>query len=304
MKTRKILIVDDDIFCRGAMEKLLQSYNYETFSCALAEEAIARLKQESFNILITDLHMPGMDGFELIRNARMIHPELLTIMVTGFSTDEVKSRAKEEGVDGFFCKPIDWEELYSLLDNLSGSDEVRNQDMSLNNRKGKGTFLSGRFLIALILFTLTIFSVQSSKAQPPFYPQNKPTLRSDSQETCWQSSDLALSEAQKKELENLHRAYSAEAMPLRRDLMGLRFELRHLARDTNVQSKVLFDRQKKISELQAKLDNLLLSYQIKARSIFTKEQLEQLPEDCLLGIELGFGMDIGIGRGPRRGPRW
>ncbi len=61
MKTQKILIVEDDAFSRGAMEKLLQSYNYETFSCALAEEAIARLKQESFTILITDLQHAG-DG--------------------------------------------------------------------------------------------------------------------------------------------------------------------------------------------------------------------------------------------------
>ena len=107
MKNRKILIAEDDGFSRGAMEKILQSHNYETFSCALAEEAIARLKQESFNILITDLHMPGMDGFELIRNARKIQPRLLTIMMTGFSTDEIKHRVKEEGVDAFFSKPVD-----------------------------------------------------------------------------------------------------------------------------------------------------------------------------------------------------
>jgi hypothetical protein len=85
--------------------------------------------------------------------------------------------------------------------------------------------------------------------------------------------------------------------------MSLRFEIRHLARDPNVQSKILFDRQKKISELQAKLDNLSLSFQIKARSIFTKKQLEQLPSDCLMGMEVGFEMGIGIGRGPRRGLR-
>jgi len=303
MKTRKILIVDDDIFCRGAMEKLLQSYNYETFSCALAEEAIARLKQESFSILITDLHMPGMDGFELIRNAQIIHPELLTIMVTGSCTDEVKSKANEEGVDGFFCKPINWEELHSLLDNLSGSDEVRNKDMSLNDRKGKGTLLFGRLLISLILFTLITFNVQLSKAQPPFYPKNNPMLRMDGQDASWKPYDLALTEAQKKTLESIQSAYAAEALPLRRELMSLRFELRYLLRDRNVQPSVLLDRQKKISELQAKLDDLSLSYQIKARSIFTKEQLEQLPEDCSPGMETGIWTPIGIGRGERKGIR-
>jgi hypothetical protein len=125
-------------------------------------------------------------------------------------------------------------------------------------------------------------------------------LRMDSQEACWQSSDLALSEAQRKELENLQRAFSAEATPLRRELISSRFELLHLIRDSNAESNILVDRQKRISELQSKLDNLSLSYQIKARSIFTKEQLDRLPQDCSLGMSTGHQMIIGIGRGPRR----
>jgi hypothetical protein len=70
-----------------------------------------------------------------------------------------------------------------------------------------------------------------------------------------------------------------------------------------VQPKILVDWQKKISELQAKLESLSLSYQIKARSIFTKEQLEQLPQDCSLGMEAEFGMGISVGRGARKGLR-
>jgi CheY-like chemotaxis protein len=297
MKNRKILIAEDDGFSRGAMEKILQGHNYETFSCALAEEAIARLKQESFNILITDLHMPGMDGFELIRNARMIQPGLLTIMTTGFPTEEVKCKAKGEKLDGFFSKPVDWDELHTLLDTLSGSERVQNAG------KGIGLYRPERILLAIILFILVIFGVQPSKAQPPFYPQSKPMLRSDSQDACWKSSDLVLTEEQKRALESLQRDYTAEAVPLRRELMSLRFELRHLARDPNVQSNILVDRQKRISELRARLDNLSLSYQIKARSIFMKDQLDRLPQDCLLGMDTVYEMPIGIGRGPRRGLR-
>ena len=303
MKTGKILIVEDDAFSRGIMEKLLQSYNYEAFSCALAEEAIARLKQESFNILITDLHMPGMDGFELIRNARMIHPDLFTVLVTGFPADGIRYKAKEEGVDGFFSKPVDWDELCALLDSLSGSGKVRTKNMPLNIREEKRPFLSRGIIFALIFLLFAVFDAHLSKAQPPFHLQNRPTLRMDGPEVCWQSSGIALNETQTKALEGLRRDYAAEAMPLRRELFSLRLELRHLTRDPNVQSKTLVDRQKKISELQARLDNLSLSYQIKVRSILTKEQLEQLPQDCSLELEAGFGMRTGIGRGPRRGLR-
>jgi len=297
MKNRKILIAEDDACSRGAMEKLLQSYNYETCSCALAEEAIARLKQESFNILITDLHMPGMDGFELIRSARMIQPGLLTIMTTGFSTEEVKHKAKEDKLNGFFSKPVDWDELHTLLDTLTGSETVQNA------REGVGLYRPERIFLAILLFISIIFGVQPSKAQPPFHLQNRPTLRMDGPEVCWQSSGIALNETQTKALEGLRRDYAAEAMPLRRELFSLRLELRYLIRDSNVQSKTLVDRQKRISELQARLDHLSLSYQIKVRSILTKEQLEQLPQDCSLELEAGFGMGTGIGRGPRRGLR-
>jgi hypothetical protein len=94
----------------------------------------------------------------------------------------------------------------------------------------------------------------------------------------------------------------AEAMPLRRELMSLKFELRHLIRDPNVQPKILLDWQKKISELQAKLDNIVFSYQLKARSIFTKEQLERLPQGW--AFEMGLGYEIPImdtGRRSKKG---
>jgi CheY-like chemotaxis protein len=303
MKSQKILIVEDDDFSRGVMEKLLQSYNYETFSCALPEEAITRLKQEPFNILITDLHMSGMDGLELIRKARMIHPSLPTILITAFSGEEVRDKAKEEKVDGFFSKPVDWAPLYLLLGTLSGSEKIRNKDMSLSVSGRKRPFQPRGIIFALILFILILFGIQPSKAQPPFHPQNKPKLRMDGQDAYWKYSDLDLTEAQKKTLEGLQRAYASEALPLRMELMSLGFELRYLIRDPNVQPKILLDRQKKISELQAKLDDLSLSYQIKARSILTKEQFERLPQDYSFGMELGFGTEIGIGRRPRKGPR-
>jgi len=161
--------------------------------------------------------------------------------------------------------------------------------------------MNPKILIMFLIFT--VFNVQPSKAQPFFYSQNKPMWKVDSQGGCWQSSDLALTEAQTKALEGLQRDYTVEAIPLRSELMSLRFELRHLIRDPNVPSKVLFDQQKKISDFHVKLDNLSLSYEIKARSILTKEQWEQFPQECSLEMSPEYEIRIGIGRGPRRGPR-
>jgi len=299
----KILIVEDDEFSRGAMEKVLQSYGYETCSCGNGVEAISRLQEDSSDILITDLHMPGIDGFELIRKARTIHPYLPSILITGFSTEEVRSKANDEKVDGFFSKPVDWDQLHLFLGTLLRSKKVRSKEVFSNARGRKRPFHSRGIIFALVLSILILFEIQPSKAQPPFYPKNESVWRMRGQEACWQSSDLALTETQTKALEGLQRDYTVEAIPLRKDLMSLRFELRHLIRDPNVQSKVLFDQQKKISDLHVKLDNLSLSYQIKARSILTKDQLEQFPQDCSLEMNPEYEIRIGIGRGPRRGPR-
>jgi hypothetical protein len=91
----------------------------------------------------------------------------------------------------------------------------------------------------------------------------------------------------------------SEIMPLRMQIISLRIELRYVARDSKVGPEILLERQKKISKVQTKLDSLSLSYLVKARSVFTKDQLEQLPSDCSLGIEVGSGM--GTGREPRKG---
>jgi Spy/CpxP family protein refolding chaperone len=163
----------------------------------------------------------------------------------------------------------------------------------------KGLYSSERVFFAIIFLIWIIFGVEPSKAQPPFYPQDKPLFSSDGQDAHWKSPDLSLTEAQKKTVESLQQAYASEAFPLRMELVALRFELRYLLRSPNVQLGVLLDRQKKISELQAKLDNLSFSYQMKVRAVFTKEQLERLPEDCLPGMDKGYEMFMGIGRGPR-----
>jgi hypothetical protein len=157
--------------------------------------------------------------------------------------------------------------------------------------------------ILIVTLLLTVFSVQPLEAQRTIPWQSKPSFKKESGGAFWQSPSFGLTEAQGKELESLQQAFIAKAMPLRRELMSLRFELRYLIRDQNVPSKTLLERQRKISELQGKLEALSLSYQIKARSIFTKEQLEQLPEDCSLGIEPGFGMGISESRGLRKGLR-
>lgn len=119
MEAQKILIAEDDAFFRDALENLLKSLGYETRSCSCGKEAVARLAEEAFDILITDFHMPGMDGLELIGKGRNMDPTMAMILVTGVPPEYLGDRLKKSKVNGFLSKPIDWKELSLLLEGLS-----------------------------------------------------------------------------------------------------------------------------------------------------------------------------------------
>ena len=118
MKAPKILIAEDDAFFRDAMERLLQIAGYETRSCSCGKEAVARLAEEVFDILITDFQMPGMDGLELIRKARNMDPTMAMILMTGVPPEDLGNRLKKSKLDAFLSKPLDWQELSLLLESL------------------------------------------------------------------------------------------------------------------------------------------------------------------------------------------
>jgi DNA-binding response OmpR family regulator len=304
MKGKKILVVEDDGFSRGAMEKILESHNYETSSCGTAEEAVIKLQEESFGILITDLRMQEMDGLELIKEARRIYPEIPTILVTGCASDEIRLKAKEEGVNGFFSKPIEWGELIALLEVLTKTGKGNNQNSEKNNGKMKYSLLQCGIFIILILSLLTLLGIQMSEAQERSPKLDRPGLRMDNQGRCWKSSSFGLTEEQIRSLESLQRAYQEEAAPKYRGLMTLRLELQYYVLDKSIKPQDIMERHKKLLALQTELETLSFSYQMKARSILTKEQLDRLPQDCFLEMGIGYGAGVGIGRGPRRGPRW
>jgi len=156
----------------------------------------------------------------------------------------------------------------------------------------------------LILSLLTLLGIQLSEAQERFPKMDRPSLRMDSQGRCWKSPSFGLREEQTGALESLQRAYQAEATPKYRELMTLRIELQCYVLDKNIKPQDLMERHKKLLSLQTEFESLSFSYQMKARSILTKEQLERLPQDCLLDMGIGYGTGMGIGRGPRRGQRW
>ena len=157
----------------------------------------------------------------------------------------------------------------------------------------------GRLTVPVVLlFLCFLLWIRPSGAQKSFTPRDKPVLGADVQGATQQPS-LNLTEAQKKSLEELRAMYAKEAIPMRTSLLALKIELRHLLLDPSTQPQILFDQQRKVSALQAQLEELSLFYQVKARSVFTKEQLEWLPQGW--ASELGLANETrGMGRSYHR----
>jgi hypothetical protein len=159
------------------------------------------------------------------------------------------------------------------------------------------------FIIIGMLF-LSGLMQPAAEAQHPKVPPGGPFLPGQPpiqpKGSCRMDPSIIFTDEQAEKLTHLQRAYSGEVRPLLSELMDLRLDLRFAQKNPPDQPEALFDKQRKISALQAKLDDLFFSYQIKARAIFTKEQMDRFPSDCPLKMFRDFGRRRGFQRGPRR----
>ena len=153
--------------------------------------------------------------------------------------------------------------------------------------------LGNKIVLAFIFFLVTAFGVDPLGAQGIFPPHQKGRAGHGA---FWHASPLGLTETQTRELENIKQAFIEEAEPLWRELRELNLELRYLISDPNVKSQTLFDQQRRTSEVRGKLESLLFSSQVKARSVLTKEQFDRLPRGCTFEMGTMYEAEIGIDR--------
>ena len=119
---------------------------------------------------------------------------------------------------------------------------------------------------------------------------------------CWTKTYLGATPEQLKSLENLQRSFYKEISDLRNQHMNLRYELRSLLDSPNPDRKMILEKQNQFSGIQKKMDEISIHYFLKARALFTPDQLSRLPSGCALGVNYGEGM--GWGRGMGRGKKY
>lgn len=107
----KILIVDDDEISREILQDAIEQPGVEIGLASDGVEGLEKLATQPFDILITDLNMPRMDGLTLLREARQRYPHILTIIITGYGSLESAIEAIRQGTYDYIQKPFKIEEM-------------------------------------------------------------------------------------------------------------------------------------------------------------------------------------------------
>jgi CheY-like chemotaxis protein len=111
------------------MRELLQRRGYSVRDVGSGEAALELIEHESFDVILTDIHMPGMDGIETARHLRQREAELgrgrtPIIALTADTVETGKHACQDAGMDGFLTKPVDPAELDAMLKALFAKDEL------------------------------------------------------------------------------------------------------------------------------------------------------------------------------------
>ncbi|MCR9166065.1 MAG: sigma-54-dependent transcriptional regulator [Nannocystaceae bacterium] len=123
-KRVQILVVDDESSARSGLVELLREEGYEVRGAADAFKALGMVEAGVPDLLITDVHMPGMDGTSLMAKVQEAHPEVGVIVMTAYSTVERAVAAMQQGADDYLTKPIRFDELLLVVDRLLAHRET------------------------------------------------------------------------------------------------------------------------------------------------------------------------------------
>ncbi|MEN3003390.1 sigma-54 dependent transcriptional regulator [Dehalobacterium formicoaceticum] len=118
----RVLVVDDEPDYREVLELMLKEAGCQIETAASAFEALDKLRKRSFDLVLTDLMMAGMDGIELLEKIRHEHGALKVIIITGYGTIENAVAAMKKGAYSYFIKGNDPDELIKEINNIKGGD--------------------------------------------------------------------------------------------------------------------------------------------------------------------------------------
>ena len=120
IKNMKILLVDDDEWIRDSLRLFFEAEGCNLLTFETAEEGMEAVKQQVYDIVISDYKLPGMDGLEFLRRVKEKQPNAFEILITAYANREICEEAKMVGVRDIIPKPFTSEDVETSLSRIIG----------------------------------------------------------------------------------------------------------------------------------------------------------------------------------------
>ena len=142
MPKGRILIVDDEPVIAESLSEMLEGWGYETAVASDGLLGLAKVEEFHPSVVVSDVYMPNLDGFGLLREMRELHPETAVILLTGQGTVEMALRAiQEEGAFHYLEKPIDFAKLRLVVERADEYAVARRENLALRLQlRDRGAF--------------------------------------------------------------------------------------------------------------------------------------------------------------------
>jgi DNA-binding NtrC family response regulator len=117
----KILIIEDDDEMRSLLKDFVEEEGFEADSVEKGISAFKKLMTESFDLIITDIRMPGYSGLDILPELKRLQPEIPIVVITAFGSEEVYRKALSRGANAYLEKPIHFHKLKELIYDIISS---------------------------------------------------------------------------------------------------------------------------------------------------------------------------------------
>ncbi|MBL7208788.1 MAG: response regulator [Dehalococcoidia bacterium] len=127
-KKRKILIVEDEAVVRESLRDWLVEDGYDVDVAEDGEEALKKIKEEEFGVIVLDLRLPGVDGLRVFEEAKELRPETKGVVITAYPSKDTLEKAKRLGLLDYLPKPFKVEDLEKIIGGALGELEEKKID--------------------------------------------------------------------------------------------------------------------------------------------------------------------------------
>ena len=120
---KRILIIEDDEEMRFLIKEFVEKEGYEADCVEKGTYAFGKLLKEPFDLIITDIRMPGFSGLDILPDLRKLEPDISIVVITAFGSEEVYYKALQRGANAYLEKPLRWEKLSALIHEMFSLQE-------------------------------------------------------------------------------------------------------------------------------------------------------------------------------------